>query len=63
MMGRCVVFIVAAAAVVAALVVFAVWLTAVVARPHKPPSPLPTAPSLRRTTQRLFVSTGGRRGI
>ena len=39
MMGRCVVFIVAAAAVVAALVVFAVWLTAVVARPHKPPSP------------------------
>jgi ABC-type transporter Mla subunit MlaD len=38
MMGRDV-WLVAAAAVVAALVVFAVWLTAVAARPHKPPSP------------------------
>ena len=34
------VLLVAAAAVVAALVVFAVWLTAVVARPHKPPVPI-----------------------
>jgi hypothetical protein len=39
MMGRSV-LLVAAAAVVAALVVFAVWLTAVVARPHKPLVPI-----------------------
>jgi hypothetical protein len=39
MMGRGL-WLVAAAAVVAALVVFAVWLTAVVARPHKPLVPI-----------------------
>jgi hypothetical protein len=39
MMGRGV-WLVAAAAVVAALVVFAVWLTAVVARPSKPLVPI-----------------------
>jgi len=40
MMGRGVWLVAAAAVVVAALVVFAVWLTAVVARPPKPlPSP------------------------
>jgi len=36
MMGRGVWLVAAAAVVVAALVVFAVWLTVVVARPHKP---------------------------
>jgi hypothetical protein len=39
MMGRCV-LLVAAAAVLVALVVFAVWLTAVASRPHKPPVPI-----------------------
>ena len=62
MMSRSV-WLVAAAAVVVAFVVFAVWLTAVVARPPNPLVPLPTAPTLRRTTQRLFVAAGGGRGI
>jgi hypothetical protein len=59
MMGRGV-WLVAAAAVVAALVVFAVWLTAVVARPHKPPVPI-TDGTFSASYNTTVICGGGRK--
>jgi len=59
MMGRGV-WLVAAAAVVAALVVFAVWLTAVVARPHKPPVPI-TNGTFTASYNATVICGGGRK--
>jgi len=59
MMGRGV-LLVAAAAVVAALVVFAVWLTAVVARPHKPPVPI-TDGTFTASYNATVICGGGRK--
>ncbi len=59
MMGRSV-WLVAAAAVVAALVVFAVWLTAVVARPPKPLVP-PTNGTFSASYNATVICGGGRK--
>ena len=59
MMGRGV-LLVAAAAVVAALVVFAVWLTAVAARPHKPPVPI-TDGTFTASYNATVICGGGRK--
>jgi hypothetical protein len=59
MMGRGV-WLVAAAAVVAALVVFAVWLTAVATRPHKPPVPI-TDGTFTASYNATVIYGGGRK--
>jgi hypothetical protein len=59
MMGRSV-WLVATVAVVAALAVFAVWLTAVVARPHKPPVPI-TDGTFTASYNATVICGGGRK--
>jgi len=59
MMGRCV-LLVAAAAVLVALVVFAVWLTAVASRPHKPPVPI-TDGTFTASYNATVICGGGRK--
>jgi hypothetical protein len=59
MMGRSV-WLVATVAVVAALAVFAVWLTAVVARPHKPPVPI-TDGTITASYNATVICGGGRK--
>ncbi len=62
MMGRGV-WLVAAAAVVAAFVVFAVWLTEVASRPSKPLVPITNGTFTASYNATVICAAGGRHGI